>query len=357
MTSKERILNILNHKPVDQIGVYERFWGETRELWEEEGHIQKGESFVNHFDLDIEECSWVLNMTVDIDFVPEVVDEDEDTITIKNGNGAILKGHKHHSATYDHIGFMVNEQEDWDKVKDKLFVEARRINFERYRESREKAKREGKLFVWGGVNVFELMHPICGHENMLAAMILEPEWILEMTGQLMDVTLGLLEILFEQEGYPDAIWFFEDMGYKFKPFMSPAMYRQFIMPSHIKSCNYAHSHNMPVIMHSCGYIEDLLPHMIEAGIDCLQAIEIKAGMDLLKIYHEYGDKIAFMGGIDVRVLGTNDKKQIDEELEKKIPIVKEGYGYVLHSDHSIPPNVTYETFQYYLKKARELGAY
>ena len=80
-------------------------------------------------------------------------------------------------------------------------------------------------------------------------------------------------------------------------------------------------------------------------------------MDLLRIHKNFGDKIALMGGIDVRCLYSNDKAIIDEELEKKIPIVKEGFGYVLHSDHSIPKTVDYETFQYYLRKALELGTY
>ena len=129
------------------------------------------------------------------------------------------------------------------------------------------------------------------------------------------------------------------------------------MPSHKKTCDFAKSLGLPVIMHSCGYVRPLLPYMIEAGIDCLQVIEIKAGMDLLEIHKTFGDKIALMGGIDVRVLYTNDKELIDKELESKIPIVKEGYGFVLHSDHSIPKTVNYETLKYFIKKGIELGAY
>jgi len=69
-------------------------------------------------------------------------------------------------------------------------------------------------------------------------------------------------------------------------------------------------------------------------MDCLQVIEVKAGMDLLKLYRQYGDRLSFMGGIDVRVLHTNDKAQIDRELEAKIPTVMGNHGYVLHSDHA-----------------------
>jgi uroporphyrinogen decarboxylase len=64
-----------------------------------------------------------------------------------------------------------------------------------------------------------------------------------------------------------------------------------------------------------------------------------------------------MGGIDVRELYNNDKSEIDVELEQKIPIVKQGFGYVLHSDHSIPSNVTHDTYRYFVEKGLELGTY
>ena len=95
--------------------------------------------------------------------------------------------------------------------------------------------------------------------------------------------------------------------------------------------------------------------MLEAGIDCLQVIEVKAGMDLLRLYQNYGDRLSFMGGIDVRVLYNNDRREIDAELEAKIPMVKGQYGYVLHSDHSIPNNVHHDTYRYFIKKGMELG--
>ncbi len=110
-------------------------------------------------------------------------------------------------------------------------------------------------------------------------------------------------------------------------------------------------------MHSCGMVEKLVPGMIEAGIDCLQVIEVKAGMDLVELYRRYGERLSFMGGIDVRVLYSNDREQTDAELEAKIPVVKGNYGYVLHSDHSIPDTVDYDTYRYFVDRGLELGRY
>ena len=80
-------------------------------------------------------------------------------------------------------------------------------------------------------------------------------------------------------------------------------------------------------------------------------------MDLVKLHELYGDKISFMGGIDVRTLCSNDRAQIDAELEKKIPYAKQGFNYILHSDHSIPPEVNYDTYRYFVQKGLELGRY
>lgn len=356
MTGKERISKILRHEPVDRIGIYEHFWGDTHREWCSKGKIGKDENFDDHFKFDLSEC-WAFNMVLDLDFVPETVSETEDTITMKDGNGAILKHHKHHDTTPEHVGYTITCKDEWDEVKHLLTADPRRINFEAYRNAKAAAAKAGRFFCWSGVNVFELMHPVCGHENMLVGMLLEPEWIEEMCTMFSRVTVELQEMLFKQEGYPDGIWYYEDMGFKQKPFMSPAKYIELLQPAHKYTIDYAHSHNMPVIMHSCGFVETLLPHMIEAGIDCLQVIEIKAGMDLIKLYKEFGDKIAFMGGIDVRVLYTNDRALIDKELEEKIPVVMKGFGYAVHSDHSIPKTVDYETYCYFIEKALTLGTY
>ena len=357
MTGKERMQRLLKHQPVDRIGVYEHFWNDTHRAWEEAGYLKPDESYEDHFGFDMQEC-WAFNMIADLDFEQQVVAETEDTITFLDGNGAVLRRHKFHDSTPEHVDFNVKDREGWEKVKPFLTApDPRRINFEAYRKAKKEAADAGRFFVWSGINVFECMHPLCGHENMLMGMILDPEWVADMAETYAKLTVELQKILFEAEGYPDGIWYYEDMGYKGSPFMSPQMYCDLIQPSHIYTINYAKSHDLPVIMHSCGFVEPLLPHMIDAGIDCLQVIEIKAGMDLLKLHKLYGDRISFMGGIDVRTLYTNDRAVIDKELETKIPVVKQGFNYMVHSDHSIPCTVNYDTYCYFLKKALELGAY
>lgn len=140
--------------------------------------------------------------------------------------------------------------------------------------------------------------------------------------------------------------------------MSLAMYRELVMPAHKRTIDWAHQRGLRVIMHSCGFIEPLLPGMIEAGIDMLQAMEVKAGMDMVRLNKLYGDRIGFMGNIDIREIASNDKSRIDAELKKKIlPLMETKTPYILSSDHSTPPEVDYESYLYFRERGLELARY
>lgn len=357
MTKKERVVNFLARRPIDRIPVYEHFWGDTHRKWVEKGWIGADEDFGAHFGYDVRECG-PFTLMADPDFKPVVLEENEDTYVALDGNGAKLRRHKFHDTTPEHVDFTVRDRAGWEElIRPKLTPSQRRINFEGYRQARARATAEGQFFCWSGVNVFECIHPVCGHEHMLAGMALDPGWVRDMADTYAGLTIHLMEILFDREGPPDGIWFYEDMGFKERPFMSPAMYREIIQPAHKRTIDFAKSLGLPVIMHSCGCVEKLIPGMMAAGIDCLQVIEVKAGMDLVKLYRQFGDGLSFMGGMDVRALYTNDLSIVEKELAGKIPVVREKYGYALHSDHSIPNTVDYGTYRYFLERGLELGTY
>jgi len=241
MTGIERIGNILQRRPVDRIGLFEHFLGDTLQKWQARGHIQEGEDLATHFGFDMTTC-WAFNLVADLDFVPEILEETEETVVTRDGNGAVLRRHKLHSSTSEHIDFSVKERQAWlELIKPKLTPERRRINFEGYRNAKKAAAEQERFFCWSGVNSFELMHPVCGHEYMLMGMATDPDWVSDMAMTYAETTIALQEILFAEEVLPDGIWYYEDMGFKERPFMSPAMYRDIIKPAHKKTMDYAHS--------------------------------------------------------------------------------------------------------------------
>ncbi len=353
MTHKERMLNTLNRKPVDQLAYGDGLWGETHEKYVAQGKMKQGEDAVTHFDMSWRSGGW-LNSTADLDFKEEVLEETDETKLVLTGNGATLRWWKARSGTPEHVDFKVKERAAWeDMIKPHLLdLDRRRIPFEWYREARAQAAKEQRAFCWSGVAPFEQMHPVCGHEYMLMGMALDPDWVLDMTMTYARMTIRHLEALFAEEGTPDLMWFYEDMGFKDKPFMSPAMYEELVMPGHKLLFDFAHSKGLKVIVHSCGFVEPLVPGLIKAGMDCLQAMEVKAGMDMPRLVKLYGDRITFCGNIDIRIIASNDRDQIEAEINRKIkPVLKAGSGFIVHSDHSIPPEVEHDTLQWFFQRA------
>ena len=150
MTGVERIGNILQHKPVDRIGLYEHFWSDTQKVWAEQGHIREDENLSDHFGFDMDLC-WAFNLVADLDFEPQVIEETAETILTRDGNGALLRRHKLHSSTPEHVDFLVKERQGWEEhIKPKLVPDRRRINFNAYREAKRQAHERDVTFAGRG---------------------------------------------------------------------------------------------------------------------------------------------------------------------------------------------------------------
>ncbi|OGV60653.1 MAG: hypothetical protein A2498_12375 [Lentisphaerae bacterium RIFOXYC12_FULL_60_16] len=357
MTQQERFLNALDRKPVDRLPWSDSLWGDTVRRYVAENRFPENEDLTKHFDMSHRSGGW-LNGVANLDFQPVTIEETDETLLTLDGNGAKLRRWKHKSGTPEHVDFTVQERDGWLATIKPLLqdVDRRRIPFESYRTQRQLAAQENRAFCWAGVAPFEQMHPVCGHEYMLMGMALDPEWIQDMVMTFAEFTIRHLEVLFHEEGQPDAMWFYEDMGFKEKPFMSPAMYESIMLPGHKRLFDWSHARGLKVIVHSCGFVEPLVPGLVRAGMDCLQAMEVKAGMDMPRIARQFGDRISFCGNIDIRIVATNNRHQIDAELARKIlPVLEMGGGYLLHSDHSIPPDVDYDTLRYFFETGSRMA--
>jgi uroporphyrinogen decarboxylase len=356
LSHRDRILRTLNRQPVDRLPWGDSLWTETRARYVAEGKMTEDEDAVSHFDMSWRAGGWI-NAEARIG-ESVTLEETAETKLVRNGNGATLRWWKEKAGTPEHVDFEVKERTAWDRlIKPHLVdVDRRRIPFENYREQRRLAAEQHRAFCWHGVAPFEQMHPTCGHEYMLMGMALDPDWVKDMVLTYADLTIRHLDVLFAEEGKPDFIWFYEDMGFKEKPFMSPAMYMEIVQPGHAKLFAYAHAQGCKVVVHSCGFVEPLVPGLVEAGMDCLQAMEVKAGMDMPRIARQFGDRIVFCGNIDIRIIASNDRAAIDAELERKIkPVLAMSSGFIVASDHSIPPQVDHDTLQYVFEKGSAMA--
>jgi len=172
-----------------------------------------------------------------------------------------------------------------------------------------------------------------------------------------ELAIAMFEIMKDGGFEFDGAWLYCDLGYRNGLLFSPQHYDQQLRPTFRKLFDYFNSQGLPVFLHSCGCVAELVGRFVEDGLSCLEPLEVKAGMDLLQLKSDFGDRLTLMGGIDVRAMADPDPSRIEEEIRSKIPFAKKAGGYIYHSDHSIPNNVSFQQYCRVKDLVRNYGAY
>jgi len=352
MTKREIIKTLLAKQIPERVGLNEHFWPHLIEnAWEKQG-IAPDTDFGKRFNLDIRGISWFWAPGPRPDLVG-VVEESDECVVSRDGWGATVKNWKHRAGTPEHMGNMMSSPEIWYRdfrdafeaidVRDHLDLKAMK---ERYAQ----AMAGDEFITFSSAFVFEELRKILGDITMLESLLLEPEWIQDFCTLVTNKYLAHFELMFREVGLPDGIHIYEDLGYTAAPFASPACHREMILPHHKKLFGLFKDYKLPIIMHTCGDFRPHIESIIEAGADCIQAMEAKTGMNVVKMAEQYKDKLCFMGNIDIRALESGNRDRIKEECLGKLNGMKALRApYVYMSDHSIPPSVTVADYEYMLE--------
>ncbi|MFA5562065.1 MAG: uroporphyrinogen decarboxylase family protein [Eubacteriales bacterium] len=352
LTSRERFLRAIKRQEVDRIPLYDSAWAGTVERWHREG-MPANVTWQKFFGFDIRHAYMLENSPL---YETTVLEETETYKIQKTKWGATLKFFKHQDSTPQFLEYYITSPERWEEAKARMKATPDRIDWDYLKSAYPTWERNGEyrqLNLWFG---FDVTHSwSTGLENVLIGMYEDPDWIRDMFDHYLSVQLELAEMILAAGYKFDGIHWPDDMGYKEKGFFSPDIYRELLKPYHKKATDWAHEHGMVVELHSCGYIEPLIPDLIDIGIDCLHPIEVKAGMDPVKIKQTYGRELAMRGGINA--LLWNHPDQLEAEVRRVIPILKEGSGYIYSTDHSIPNSASLADFKRITDLVVELGSY
>jgi len=352
MTSRERIAIILQGGVPDRVGRSESPWSETIERWRTEG-LGENDDISERFDLDFGSISGV---DCSLRFDRQVVEENEEYVTAWDENGVLRKDLKQKSGYtphwYDH---KIKTREDWFANKDRLSPSRDRISAT-IKEECDQAQDSSRFVCFYSLDPYECAWPVFGQVGIFTLMMDDPDLIRDVFETYATLIIGGVEMMFAEGGDFDGAYFFGDLGYRNTTLFSPALYTELLLPQHRRLCRYFKDHGKPVILHSCGKIESLIPLFIEAGFAAIQPLEAKTGMDVRKLKAEFGGRITLFGNIDVRKL-SGTKEDIEEEIGSKVPVAMKGGGYIFHSDHSVPPTVSWDNYCYAIELLDKYGRY
>lgn len=292
----------------------------------------------------------------------DVVEQETDEWEVRrNGAGAALKWWKHKYGTPEHIDFRMVTREIWERDyrPHLLYLDPQRVKLDQVRKSYTELHNAGLWVHMGNMFIWELMRRSMGDVTMYESLVLDPGWIHDYGQVYTNFFQMHFRYVFENVGTPDGIWLYEDLGYKNGLFASPKVLGELVFPYFKQMVDFFHSYDLPVVLHTCGSTAKALPLIVEAGFDALNPMERKAvGNDPFVFAEQYGDKLAFVGGLDARVFESNDKEIIRREVTHYIEGMKaRGARLVFASDHSISPNTHYQSYLYAVGVYREHMSY
>jgi uroporphyrinogen decarboxylase len=145
------------------------------------------------------------------------------------------------------------------------------------------------------------------------------------------------------DGVVDIIQMGDDLGTQNALEISPRMYREIFKPRQKILFDFIKKRsNLRVFLHSCGAIAEILPDLIEVGVDIINPVQTSAkGMDPARLKQEFGKDITFWGGgCDTqRVLPEGTPKEIADHVRERIETLAPGGGFVFTQVHNIMPHV------------------
>ena len=340
--------------------------------------IDAGQAFLNN---DSEWRKWTLNNGSKC-LIPKYLNveiDKEGTVLLKNNDDVIL-GKKPKSSLYVDQSYWVYKDlpkipdtfNDKDLVKQlwaipsppwylnifndndyKLFIN----NIKKLHDETDYA-----IMLSAGCNLFETGNFLRGMENFLSDIYLDKNGTKRLLDKLVEGNMKFLDRVLKGVGeYVDLLQFGDDLGLQSGPFMSPDVFKEIFKPRYKKMWDYVHNNtNCKIFLHSCGSVYELLPHLIDAGVDVLNPVQTTAvNMEPERLKKEFGKYITFWGGgCNTRdVLPSKTPTEVKEDVRRRIEIFSKGGGFVFNQTHNILADIKPENVIAMLEAAYEYGKY
>jgi uroporphyrinogen decarboxylase len=210
--------------------------------------------------------------------------------------------------------------------------------------------------------LFETSAGLRGLENLLIDMASNIDFVDNLTERILDFQLGFWDNVLSAIGdLIQVVQIGDDLGSMDGLIFSPGIYRKIYKNRRKKLIESIHSKTKAkVYFHSCGSIRELIPDIIEEGVEIINPVQVSAkNMESASLKKEFGKDIVFWGGgaDATEIMTFADEKGIEEEVKRRIHDLAPGGGFVFASIHNIQPNVPPQNIVAMFKAAQKYGKY
>jgi uroporphyrinogen decarboxylase len=366
MNSRERVTCTLAHREPDRVPVYDAFWIDTLARWRKEGLPADVEP-EEYFDFDIR----MMGIDASPGFEPELIRNDGEMITLRDRFGYVVQKSRFKSRTLDFISHPVNNRRDWSRVKERFTLganEPARIDTETFpfrldagptwdvaRQRCEDLRSKQKYIIASAYGPYEAILRLRGFETTLYELYDDPELIRDMATTYTTFLIEVIARCLAERIVFDGFYMIEDLAGTNGMLFSPEMWRELLRPSVERIGAFLRANNLAFWMHSCGNARSIFDDLIECGVRVINPLEAKSGLDVRDLKKAYGDRLTFFGNINVIAM-AGSAEEIENEIGTKLSVAGQDGGYIYHSDHSVPPEVSFEQYQLVMNLVRKYGA-
>ena len=357
LTCGERAVRCLLGEPTDRapygVGLGWCPWGQTLERWRTESGDPELD-IVRMFGFDGSFALPSFNPGISPAFEPKILEENENFIIHRDERGITMRNRRDCGSMPEFLDYPVKTPEDWDRLKEeRLRIDDPSRILQDWDAFREQIQTTGEAVQVGHFpyGVFGTSRDLLGAEELLVSFYTSPEMVRDMMEHLTSLWISLWKKV-AAEAQIDHVHIWEDMSGKQGSLISPRMVREFMMPCYDRIVEFAKSVGARIIsVDTDGDCSELVPLMMEHGVNMFFPFEVQAGNDILEFRRLY-PTLGIMGGLDKRAL-AGTREDIDREVQKAARMLEFG-RYIPCFDHLIPPDVPWENYRYAaeeLKKA------
>lgn len=191
-----------------------------------------------------------------------------------------------------------------------------------------------------GFCLYERAWSLRGMEKFLVDMASSPAFAHELLDRICAVNLDLVAQACE---HPiDCVRFGDDWGAQRGLIMGPVMWREFIKPRMARMIDACHSYGKTAFLHSDGDIQEVIPDLVEIGLDILNPVQPDV-MDIYSIKREFGEDLTLLGGVSVQnLLPNSSADEVRHEIRRLLRDVGAGGGFIIAPTHLLGPDIPIE---------------
>jgi len=324
MTSKERVRLAVRHKQPDRVPVNFEAMDYVKDKILKAKNLSCYDDILDYYEVDIADCS--------PDYCGKKLRSwNENGLNISETVYGYLMS-EHDSCGEKHS---IVHKYPFDKettVKDILNFDWINPDMFDYESVKRKCnKHKNRAMQFGHEGPFQLATFLMSMEDIFEKMILESDVAHALYDRFVQFELEYYERIFmAADGQADILRPHDDYGTQISMLFSVPMWKEFFEENTKKLVKLAHKYNAFYQQHSCGAIRDIIPSLIECGVDILEPIQKVKGMEIESLKKDFGGKLSFHGGIDTQfVLPRYTAKEVAQEVNHYINILGKGGGYIL----------------------------